>query len=134
MSATHAPEPEGRPDRDDRRDATPRPVAAPLTDRDREILDRIAGFENGSDPVFVARLNAPPAPATDATAGTTTGPAGGLGRDRIIQIVVVLGLLALLLPGPWLLVAAFLVGPAIAAFFGLRTARRAARTMKPPAA
>ncbi|MBW0104806.1 hypothetical protein [Pseudonocardia sp. KRD291] len=105
MSATQAPEPEGGPD------------------RDREVLDRIAGYENGADPAFVARLRAP-----------VTAPGGGLGLDRIIQIVVLLGLLALILPGPWPMVAALLAGPTVAALFGLRTARRAARTMKPPAA
>lgn len=84
MSAAYA-----APDPDDRRD-TPSGDAE-LSDRDRRILDEIAGHENGADPTFVARLREPARPASPAT-------------ERVLQVLAVAAVLAVLLPTAWVMV------------------------------
>ena len=84
----------------------------PLSEREREVLDHIAGSENAGDPGFVSRLRERP--------GTPTGVAGvppervesrrevlarARRRDLTIQGAVVVGLAALLLPAAWFVAA-----------------------------
>ena len=123
MSATHAtPEPERRPEGGPRR-----PPSPPLSARDRRVLARIAGYENGADPAFVARIGAAGAPRA---AGSPAAPRAGPSLDRLVQYLVIAGLVALLLPGPWLLAFALLTGPAVAVFAGFRAADRGAEAAR----
>lgn len=84
----------------------------PLSEREREVLDHIAGSENAGDPGFVSRLRAAPG-APDAVAGMPPervetrreALARARRRDLIIQGAVVVGLAALLLPAAWFVAA-----------------------------
>lgn len=89
MSAAYA-----TPDPDDRRD--PPPGDGELSERDRRVLDEIAGYENGSDPVFTARLREPARPASPLT-------------ERVLQVLAVAAVAAVLLPTAWLMVGVILL-------------------------
>ena len=100
------------PDPDDRRDV-PDPGEAGLSERDRRVLDEIAGHENGSDPSFTARLREPARRASPAT-------------ERVLQVLAVTAVLAFLVPTAWLMVGVIvlvlIVLPGLLAWYGHRIA------------
>lgn len=105
MSAAYAPDP------DDRRD--PSPGEGELTERDRRVLDEIAGYENGADPVFTARLREPARTASPLT-------------ERVLQVLAVSAVVAVLIPTAWLMVGVvvliMVVLPGLLAWYGHRIA------------
>jgi Flp pilus assembly protein TadB len=109
MSAAYAPDP------DDRRD---RPSGDELSERDRRVLDEIAGHENGADPAFTARLRQPAPKASPAT-------------ERMLQFLAVAAVAAVLLPTEWLMVGVILtvlvVMPGLLAWYGRRATPPTAR-------
>ncbi|TCK22365.1 DUF3040 domain-containing protein [Pseudonocardia endophytica] len=104
MSAAYA-----APEPDDRRDEPT--SAGELSERDRRVLDEIAGYENGSDPAFTARLREPAPTASPAT-------------ERMLQILAVAAVAAVLVPTEWLMVGVILtvllVMPGLLAWYGRR--------------
>ena len=111
MSAAYA-----APDPDDRRDRSAGDGG--LSERDRRVLDEIAGYENGADPAFTARLRRPARPASRMT-------------ERVLQVLAVSAVLAVLLPTAWLMVGVILL--IVIVLPGLLTwyARRATPTGRP---
>lgn len=106
MSAAYA-----APDPDDRRD---RPAGdGGLSERDRRVLEEIAGHEDGSDPVFAARLREPARQASPMT-------------ERVLQVLAVAAVAAVLLPTAWLMVGVIvfimIVLPGLLAWYGRPTA------------
>lgn len=105
MSAAYAPDP------DDRRD--PSAGDGELSERDRRVLDEIAGYENGSDPVFTARLREPARTASPLT-------------ERVLQVLAVSAVVAVLVPTAWLMVGVLVlimvVLPGLLAWYGNRVA------------
>lgn len=105
-----------------------------LSERERAVLDDIAGHENAADPAFVTQLRAP-TPTAGAEPPSPLPALSPRARNLAVQAAVVLVVAAVLVPASWLATVALtvlLVGPAALAIVALRRGAAGGPAPHPP--